>query len=206
MQLASEWKFDEAAIGLILIAYMLPAIASGAVSGWLCDRYGTKIVALVSLILVTPACVAIGIPNRNTPFWPLVLLLAIGGMTMAGCQSPIFPEIASVVARENERHKGKKRDGLATSYALFNAAYGAGKLDFTYMQFGSAHSLFLLGMSFGPILAGFLYGTVGFFWLCFTLGMMFVVCIPFSYAFTGQDRRHSTKTDVIEKPPTTASA
>ncbi|CDS04001.1 hypothetical protein LRAMOSA06956 [Lichtheimia ramosa] len=187
MQLASEWKFDEAAIGLILIAYMLPAIASGAVSGWLCDRYGTKIVALVSLILVTPACVAIGIPNRNTPFWPLVLLLAIGGMTMAGCQSPIFPEIASVVARENERHKGKKRDGLATSYALFNAAYGA-------------------GMSFGPILAGFLYGTVGFFWLCFTLGMMFVVCIPFSYAFTGQDRRHSTKTDVIEKPPTTASA
>lgn len=61
-------------------------------------------------------------------------------------------------------------------------------------------------MSFGPILAGFLYGTVGFFWLCFTLGMMFVVCIPFSYAFTGQDRRHSTKTDVIEKPPTTASA
>lgn len=128
MQLASEWKFDEAAIGLILIAYMLPAIASGAVSGWLCDRYGTKIVALVSLTLVTPACVAIGIPNRNTPFWPLVLLLAVGGMTMAGCQSPIFPEIASVVARENERHKGKKRDGLATSYALFNAAYGAGKL------------------------------------------------------------------------------
>ncbi|KAI7880549.1 MFS general substrate transporter [Lichtheimia hyalospora FSU 10163] len=132
MQLASEWKFDEATIGLILIAYMLPAIASGAVSGWLCDRYGTKIVALVSLTLVTPACVAIGIPNRNTPFWPLVLLLAVGGMTMAGCQSPIFPEIASVVARENERHKGKKRDGLATSYALFNAAYGAGKLIFTH--------------------------------------------------------------------------
>lgn len=142
MQLASEWKFDEAAIGLILIAYMLPAIASGAVSGWLCDRYGTKIVALVSLTLVTPACVAIGIPNRNTPFWPLVLLLAVGGMTMAGCQSPIFPEIASVVARENERHKGKKRDGLATSYALFNAAYGAGKLAFTHIMRECSPSFF----------------------------------------------------------------
>lgn len=132
MRLATEWHFDEAAIGLILLSYMVPSIAASAVAGWFCDKYGPKIVALVSIVLVTPVCIAIGLPDKNTPFWPLVLILIIGGTTMAGCQAPVFPEIARVVANENK--STSKRDGLARSYGLFNAAYGAGKR-FIYLFF-----------------------------------------------------------------------
>ncbi|KAI8142460.1 major facilitator superfamily domain-containing protein [Fennellomyces sp. T-0311] len=168
MRLATEWHFDEAACGLILLAFMLPSIASGAISGWFCDKYGTKIVVLISLIVVTPMCFAISIPNKNTPFWPLIIILAIGGAAMAGCQSTVFPEIANVVSNENK--SSSEKDGLATSYALFNAAYGT-------------------GMCLGPILAGFMYASVGFFWLCATLAIMFIICIPFGYFYTGEGRR-----------------
>ncbi|KAG0170412.1 Ras- protein Rab-7 [Apophysomyces sp. BC1021] len=122
MRLAAEWDFDAAASGLILIAYMAPSIASSAFCGWLCDRYGTKIVAMVSLTLVTPACIAIGVPDHHTSFWTLIPVLVVGGMTIAGCQAPVFPEIAAVVAASNPNKND--RDGLARSYAVFNAAYG----------------------------------------------------------------------------------
>ncbi|KAF7730836.1 Ras- protein Rab-7A [Apophysomyces ossiformis] len=168
MRLAAEWNFDAAASGLILIAYMVPSIASSAFCGWLCDRYGTKIVAIVSLVLVTPACIAIGIPDHRTTFWTLIPALALGGITIAGCQAPVFPEIAQVVAAENKNKNDK--DGLARSYAVFNAAYGT-------------------GMCVGPLIAGFLYGSVGFFWLCFTLAMMFLCCIPIAYFYTGGTRQ-----------------
>lgn len=131
MRLATEWHFDEAAIGLILLAYMVPSIAASAVAGWFCDKYGPKIVALVSIALVTPACIAIGLPDKNTPFWPLLLILIIGGTTMAGCQAPVFPEIAQVVANENK--STSKKDGLARSYGLFNAAYGTGKHQLSFL-------------------------------------------------------------------------
>lgn len=193
MHLAKEWGFDETACSLILIAYMLPSIASSAFSGWLCDKYGPKIVVMVSLVLVTPVCIAIGIPNHQTSFWPLAVMLAMGGATMAGCQSPVFPEIASVVAHENR--STSERAGLATSYALFNAAYGTGELileveRLTWMSLLTLIIVMTVGMCFGPILAGFLYGSVGFFWLCFALAMMFVVIFPFAYIYVG-DRRSS---------------
>ncbi|KAG0173860.1 hypothetical protein DFQ30_006833 [Apophysomyces sp. BC1015] len=176
MRLAAEWDFDAAASGLILIAYMAPSIASSAFCGWLCDRYGTKIVAMVSLTLVTPACIAIGVPDHHTSFWTLIPVLVVGGMTIAGCQAPVFPEIAAVVAASNPNKND--RDGLARSYAVFNAAYGT-------------------GMCVGPLMAGFLYGSVGFFWLCFTLSMMFLCCIPFAYVFVGGTRQ------LIVRPSTT---
>ncbi|KAI8374429.1 major facilitator superfamily domain-containing protein [Radiomyces spectabilis] len=171
MRLASEWHFDAAACGLILIAYMVPSIISSAVCGWLCDKFGTKIVAIVSLVLAIPACIAMGIPTHETSFWPLIPMLAMGGITIAGCQSPVFPEIARAVAAENK--SSNDRDGLARSYALFNAAYGT-------------------GMCLGPFMAGFIYGSIGFFWLCVTLSTMFVGCIPLVFIYLG-DKGHLIK-------------
>ena len=124
MRLATEWHFDEAACGLILLSFMVPSIVAGAISGWFCDKYGTKIVALISLVLIVPTSMLVTIPNRNTPFWTLIIYFALGGSAMAGCQSTVFPEIADVVSKENG--SSTEKDGLATSYALFNAAYGTG--------------------------------------------------------------------------------
>ncbi|KAI8637354.1 major facilitator superfamily domain-containing protein, partial [Parasitella parasitica] len=123
MRLAEEWKFDAAGCSLIVLAYMVPSIIASVVCGRLCDRYGTKIVALVSLLLATPSCLLIGFPSQERgSFWLLVPFLILGGVTIAGCQAPIFPEIAKVVDKENG--DSKSSDGIARSYSLFNAAYG----------------------------------------------------------------------------------
>ncbi|KAI8330058.1 major facilitator superfamily domain-containing protein [Chlamydoabsidia padenii] len=168
MRFAAEWNFDAADCGLILIAFMVPSVISSGFCGWLCDKYGGKIVAIVSLVLTIPSGIMMGVPNhQNTSFWVFIPILALCGITMAGCQAPVFPEIARVVALEN---KSEGKDGLAKSYALFNAAYGT-------------------GMCVGPIVAGFLYTTVGFFWLCCLLSTCFVFCIPLVYLYIGGSRQ-----------------
>jgi MFS family permease len=108
---------------------MVPSIVASIICGKLCDRYGTKIVAVVSLLLATPSCLLIGVPSNDhgSSFWPLVPILIMGGVTIAGCQAPVFPEIAKVVDKENGGDCNSS-DGLARSYSLFNAAYGVGKV------------------------------------------------------------------------------
>ncbi|CEP09420.1 hypothetical protein [Parasitella parasitica] len=169
MRLAEEWNFDAAGCSLIVLAYMVPSIIASVVCGRICDRYGTKIVALVSLFLATPCCLLIGFPSKELgSFWLLVPFLILGGVTIAGCQAPIFPEIAKVVDKENG--DSKSSDGIARSYSLFNAAYG-------------------VGMCVGPILAGYLYISIGFFWLCTILSTFFFCFIPFAYFLIGDSRK-----------------
>lgn len=165
MRLATEWHFDEAAVGLIFLAYMVPFIGSSTLTGWFCDKYGAKVVVISSTLLLIPVTVSLGIPDSHVTYWTIIAILILSGTVMAGCQAPVFPEIAAVVSQQNGNSDGK--DGLATSYALFNAAYG-------------------VGMCVGPILAGYLYSSVGFFWLCFVIAMLYVTCLPLTYFFTGQ--------------------
>ena len=126
MRMAQEWQFNAAGCSLIVLAYMIPSILASVVCGWLCDRLGTKIVALCSLLFATPSCLLIGFPDHERgSFWILVPFLVMGGITIAGCQAPVFPEIAKVVDTSNGHTQSS--DGLARSYSLFNAAYGVGK-------------------------------------------------------------------------------
>ncbi|KAI8365670.1 major facilitator superfamily domain-containing protein [Choanephora cucurbitarum] len=136
MRMAQEWQFNAAGCSLIVLAYMIPSILASVVCGWLCDRLGTKIVALCSLLFATPSCLLIGFPDHERgSFWILVPFLVMGGITIAGCQAPVFPEIAKVVDTSNGQTQSS--DGLARSYSLFNAAYGVGKFR---MHLWTAHS------------------------------------------------------------------
>ncbi|CAO3695268.1 unnamed protein product [Rhizopus stolonifer] len=169
MRLAQEWSFDAAGCSLIVLAYMVPSIVASAVCGRLCDKFGTKIVAVVSLFFATPSCILIGIPNKEIcSFWALIPGLVLGGITIAGCQAPVFPEIAKVVDKENGN--SSTSDGLARSYSLFNAAYG-------------------VGMCFGPLMGGYAFAGIGFFWLCAILSVLFLLFIPFAYFFIGDSRK-----------------
>ncbi|KAI9485302.1 MAG: major facilitator superfamily domain-containing protein [Benjaminiella poitrasii] len=173
MRLAEEWEFNAAGCSLIVLAYMVPSIIASAVCGWLCDQYGTKIVALISLLMATPFCLLIGYPSQERgTFWPLVPILIMGGITIAGCQAPVFPEIANVVDKENGNSTSS--DGLARSYSLFNAAYG-------------------VGMCVGPLMGGYLYASIGFFWLCTILSSFFFCFLPLAYFYIGQDRHLITR-------------
>ncbi|RCH94367.1 hypothetical protein CU097_003968 [Rhizopus azygosporus] len=169
MRLAQEWGFNAAGCSLIVLSYMIPSIIASAVCGKLCDKFGTKIVAIVSLFFATPSCILIGVPSKETgSFWPLVPVLIMGGITIAGCQAPVFPEIAKVVDKENGN--SATCDGLARSYSLFNAAYG-------------------VGMCVGPLMAGYMFASIGFFWLCTILSVLFFLFIPFAYLYIGDSRQ-----------------
>ncbi|KAI8970143.1 major facilitator superfamily domain-containing protein, partial [Mycotypha africana] len=123
MRMAQEWGFDAAGCSLIVLAFMIPSIIASPICGWLCDRYGTKIVALVALTLATPSCIMIGYPNaQHGPFWLLIPVLTMGGINISACQAAVYPEIAKVVEKEN-KNPAHSSDGLARSYSLFNAAY-----------------------------------------------------------------------------------
>lgn len=179
LRLAQEWNFNAAGCSLIVLAYMIPSIISSIVCGKLCDRYGTKIVALLSLFLATPSCILIGLPNKSHgSFWPLVPILIMGGITIAGCQAPVFPEIATVVDKENGGDSNSS-DGLARSYSLFNAAYG-------------------VGMCLGPLMAGYLYASIGFFLLCTVLSSLFFLFIPLAYFYIGDGRHLINRKKPIE--------
>ncbi|KAG2230576.1 hypothetical protein INT48_006881 [Thamnidium elegans] len=181
LRLAQEWGFNAAGCSLIVLAYMVPSIIASIICGKLCDRYGTKIVALVSLLLATPSCILIGVPSSyHGSFWPLVPILIMGGITIAGCQAPVFPEIAKVVDNENGGDANCS-DGLARSYSLFNAAYG-------------------VGMCVGPLAAGYLYACIGFFWLCTILSSLFFCFIPLAYFFIGGDTLIIKPAPVLDEP------
>ncbi|KAL0088600.1 major facilitator superfamily domain-containing protein [Phycomyces blakesleeanus] len=175
MWLASEWHFNAAECGLILLAYILPCIVSSVFSGWLCDKIGTKAVAVVSLSFAASTCVCVGIPNHTNSFWTLVPVLAVSGAAIAGCESSVFPEVAKVIATEN--NNPDDHSGIARCYAMVNVASA-------------------IGLCVGPLLAGFLYSAIGFFWLCCLLSIPFVICIPFAYFYVG-----GSNTKFIVRPP-----
>ncbi|RCH83878.1 hypothetical protein CU098_005911, partial [Rhizopus stolonifer] len=168
MRLIQEWGFDPSGCSLILLAYMIPSIAASWVWGKMCDKIGTKLVAILALFFATPSCIVIGVPNHSTgSFWLLIPGLIFGGITIAGCQAPVFPEIAKVVDAEND--ESSTSDGIAKSYSLFNAAYG-------------------IGMCLGPFAGGYLYDSIGFFWLCVMLSILFFCFIPLAFLYIGDTR------------------
>ncbi|KAI9030777.1 major facilitator superfamily domain-containing protein [Phycomyces nitens] len=126
MWLASEWHFNAAECGLILLAYILPCIISSVFSGWLCDKIGTKAVAVVSLVFAATTCVAMGIPNHTNSFWTLVPVLGVAGAAIAGCESSVFPEVAKVIAAEN--NNPDDHSGIARCYAMVNVASAIGNM------------------------------------------------------------------------------
>lgn len=189
MRLIQEWGFDPSGCSLILLAYMIPSIAASWVWGKMCDKIGTKLVAILALFFATPSCIVIGVPNHSTgSFWLLIPGLIFGGITIAGCQAPVFPEIAKVVDAEND--ESSTSDGIAKSYSLFNAAYGIGTKTINIRPFNNIFfsSSSHIGMCLGPFAGGYLYDSIGFFWLCVMLSILFFCFIPLAFLYIGDTR------------------
>jgi hypothetical protein len=44
-------------------------------------------------------------------------------------------------------------------------------------------------MCLGPLMAGYLYASIGFFWLCAILSSLFLCFLPLAYIFIGDGRK-----------------
>lgn len=118
-------------------------------------------------------CMLLGIPNQASTIAPLIVILVLEGFFGSAVLSPILSEIAAVVALENK--EDGESDGFAKSYAVFNIAFAG-------------------GMLVGPLMGGYIYSSIGFFWLNIILGLLLVVCIPIVWFWVG------VKGKLIQRP------
>ncbi|KAI8575640.1 hypothetical protein K450DRAFT_260802 [Umbelopsis ramanniana AG] len=175
LRLSDEWKYNTSQIGVVFLAQVLPGFVSGPLAGHLSDKYGAKIVMLPSLTITAAMCMILGIPSQSTTIAPLIVILVLEGFFGSAVLSPILSEIAAVVALENK--EDGESDGFAKSYAVFNIAFAG-------------------GMLVGPLMGGYIYSSIGFFWLNIILGFIMVVCIPIVWFWVG------VKGKLIQRPST----
>lgn len=149
--------------GVVINLFLIPCSVSAFTSGWLCDRFGPRIVSLTSVIISIPAFIWIGVPNQSIE--SVVSALVVGGITITGTAVSII---------------------LVTSKKLQEIIHdGLGKENVTYAQLASPTiTCAIIGSTFGiGNLSGSLFSTLnpdtGFFWFCFILASLLATCIPF---------------------------
>ncbi|KAI8368726.1 major facilitator superfamily domain-containing protein [Blakeslea trispora] len=164
IRLSNEWGYNASQIGLVFLAQVAPTFLATPMAGWLADKVGAKLVCAVSLTVCAISVYLMALPNRSTGIGPLIFLFALQGFSSFASLTPVLSEMAHVVNKLN-RQKGDA--GQAMSYALFNMAYASGCL-------------------IGPLLGGYVYSQLGFFYLCMILGSLLMLCVPFILLFTGK--------------------
>ncbi|KAF9975261.1 hypothetical protein BGZ73_001152 [Actinomortierella ambigua] len=158
--LRDRFDMTEGQIGLVFIAFTMPTIIS-PFAGWLSDRYGAKVVCSTAVSLAGVFMLVLSINDK--PLWGIILtLIGIGAMTSAFI-APVLGEISAVVRRTGDKN------AFARAFAIFNMAFS-------------------LGMLLGPIVAGYVYGTHGFKWVCIVCACVLFVFVPVFVFFMG-DRK-----------------
>ncbi|KAI8382349.1 major facilitator superfamily domain-containing protein [Blakeslea trispora] len=166
VRLSTEWGYNSSQIGLVFLAQVIPTFIATPISGYLTDKLGPKIVCVTTLVICSITMFLIGIPSSSTAggIVPLIVIFAIQGFTAFAFVTPVLPEIAHVVQELNTEGGDS---GQAMSYAFFNIAFALGGL-------------------VGPLIGGFLYGEIGFLYMCIVIGAFLVVCVPYVAIFTGE--------------------
>ncbi|KAG2172966.1 hypothetical protein INT44_004707 [Umbelopsis vinacea] len=183
LRLSDEWKYNTSQIGVVYLAEVLPGFVAGPLAGHLSDKFGAKIVILPALMVASAMCMVLGLPNQSTTIAPMIVILLLEGFFGSAVMSPIMSEIAAVVDLENK--EDGESDGFARSFALFNMAMSGGTL-------------------VGPLMAGYVYSALGYFWLNVILGCIMALCIPIVWFWVGVKgkliQRPSAATDPTKEP------
>ncbi|KAG0249394.1 hypothetical protein BG011_009345 [Mortierella polycephala] len=168
LHLAATFDLTSGKIGLVFMAFSLPTLTA-PISGALSDRFGAKIVCLVSLVACGASVVVLGLLESSLPM--IILLFAIIGTTGTAILTPVLGELSAVV-----RATGTG-DGFARAYAIFNMAFS-------------------IGVLVGPIVCGLVYEHLGFQRLCFVMSAPLFLGMPVAALWFGgqaQKRRDLAK-------------
>lgn len=155
---------------IVLSTFLLPCAVSAIVSGWLCDRFGTKIVGLTSMIISIPAFIWIGVPNQNIQ--SVVSALVVGGITLSGMSvSTVYSTIKTMqkILSQQQFEKTKQQQ------QQYQQQHMPAIFATIYLMSG-------VGLFLGYFLSK-LNDIIGFFWLCFVFSMLLVTCVPFMAYF-----------------------
>ncbi|KAF7722854.1 hypothetical protein EC973_002656 [Apophysomyces ossiformis] len=185
VRLSTEFGYNSSQIGLVFLAQVIPTFVATPLAGYFSDKYGSKIVCLSTTLLCVVMVALMGIPNANTPggIVPLIIIFAIQGFSSFAFITPVLPDLANVVQQQNPDGGD---DGQGRSYAFFNMAFASGAL-------------------VGPIIGGYMYASIGFFWMCITIAAVLLICTPPIYLYMGEPgklivRQRKAETPVTDGP------
>ncbi|KAI7903195.1 major facilitator superfamily domain-containing protein [Cokeromyces recurvatus] len=167
---------------IIMSTFLLPFSVSCFIHGWLCDRFGSKLVSLISLIISIPSFVWVGIPNQNIQ--SVVAALTVSGMTTAGIWVSI---IFCIIQFAQQPHPIslllliKEEESNVKLTTVHQRQYRIIVLCFISM-------VFEIGSFVGASFLSRLNELIGFFWLCFLFAGLFLLCILLMiYLFKSKD-------------------
>ncbi|CAO3656931.1 unnamed protein product [Mucor hiemalis] len=174
-------EFDQ---GIIVSTFLLPFAISAYVSGWLCDKFGSKIVGLTCTLLCLPTFIWIGVPNQRIE--SLVTALTLGGAALAGMSVSIVLATTKILQKIIQEKPGN--DSSSVSPHIVSAT----------LTFGIISSTASIGYFVGLLLSR-LNHEIGFFWLCFIFAMLLATCTPFMLYYS---RNKSTRVNPGSSPNT----
>lgn len=148
-EIADELGLSAGAMGLLFSAFFWSYTLMLVPVGWLSDRYGTRVVIPLAIVVWSVGAIATGLMNRFSTMIGARLLLGAG-------ESPVYPS-GSLVAREWAPLKERGMfTGMLNAGALVGPAVGSVLAAFLVTALGWRASFYILGG------AGFLLAAVWF--------------------------------------------
>jgi MFS family permease len=158
LHVADIWGLNPTQVGLVFLAFSIPAMISAPISGWLCDVRGAEWVTAIGLLLAIPWETLIILESSLVLF---LVSLAIGSFFISSSMSPLMSELAAV---------SRTIDGVgyAHVYGAFNLIYG-------------------VGSAIGPVLGGQMYDHINKGWMaiCLLSVGMITLAILITFFSTG---------------------
>jgi hypothetical protein len=142
--------FDSLKSGLLFLPLGIFDLLLGPVFGWVIDKYGVKLVAVGSYVLLIPALALLRIPQPGGQNQQIVygVLLGFCGVGLAGIGAPGMVEAGAVVERYYKVNpEFFDRRGKGGPYAQL---------------YGLQSMVFSAGLAIGPELAGQLREAIGY--------------------------------------------
>jgi hypothetical protein len=142
--------FDSLKSGLLFLPLGIFDLLLGPVFGWVIDKYGVKLVAVGSYVLLIPALTLLRIPQPGGEDQQIVfgVLLAFCGVGLAGIGAPGMVEAGAVVEKYYKANpEFFDRNGKGGPYAQL---------------YGLQSMVFSAGLAIGPELAGQLKEVIGY--------------------------------------------
>lgn len=163
--------------GLIFSTFLIPCSVAAFASGWLCDRFGSRIISLTSVIISIPAFIWIGVPNQKIE--SIVSALVVGGITITSTVVSVVlvaTKKLQKITQDSLDKDSTKNDYLAlptTAYMIIGSTFGVG---------------YLAGSFFSK-----LNSSMGFFWFCFILAALLSTCVPIMALYS---KNYTVKRDI----------
>ncbi|OIW28870.1 MFS general substrate transporter, partial [Coniochaeta ligniaria NRRL 30616] len=125
----NTFNWTSTAAGIIFICIMVPGFVAPLV-GMLSDRYGARWPSLAGFVASVPLLICLRFVTENTIGHKVLLgaLLALLGLTLTFCNTPLMAEITYAIEEKEARRPGMwgEKGVYGIGYGLFTTAFALG--------------------------------------------------------------------------------